>query len=144
MTIEAIAEQLSFDDIEQQDLEAFHRQREKLLTAVCERIATAPEFASVAGDGAQTRIAHESVKIFIENFHATAKYRLPGALLEYLDWLRGYLKSRDFPPDFIPAMLASLKQATHAFMEHYNSDTIAYALSILTHREQDIAGGRLA
>jgi hypothetical protein len=141
MTIEAITENLSFDAIDAKDLEAFHRHREKLLTAVCERIACAPAFETVAGDDARTRIAHESAKIFIENFHATAKYRLPGALLEYLDWLRGYLRSREFPPDFLPGMLGSLIQATHAFMEHDNSDDIAAVLTQLKHREKDIAGG---
>jgi hypothetical protein len=142
--MEAVAAPLSFDAIGEKDLAAFHRQREKILTAFIDRIATAPAFAEVAADAEKTRIAQESGKIFIENFHATAKYRLPAAIVEYLDWLRGYLASRDFPEDFIPAMFAAIRHATHAFLEDSNSDDIAGALMELEHREKDLAGGKTA
>ena len=136
--MEAVAEPLSFDTIQEADLAAFHKQREKLLTAVCERIATSPSLAELASDEAKTRIAHESTKIFLENFYATAKYRLPGALLEYLDWLRGYLESRAFPGHFISDMLCALRNATHAFLEQFNSDDIAAVLYQLQQREKNL------
>ena len=115
--MEAVAAPISFDAISQEVLATFHRQREKILTAVCERVATSPAFSELAADNARMRIAHESSKILIENFYATAKYRLPGALLEYLDWLRGYLGSRDFPPTFIVALLGGIRQGAAAFLE---------------------------
>ncbi|MCB2205640.1 hypothetical protein KQI65_12925 [bacterium] len=144
MPMEAVAEPLSFDAIADADLAAFHRNREKMTTAVCDRIAHASNFEEIATDPVKTRIAHESVRIFIENFYATAKYRLPAALLEYLDWLRGYLASREFPANFLPLMLASLKIATHAFMEHNNCNDIAAVISDLRRRESKLMGGEAA
>lgn len=142
--MEAVAAPLSFDAIAEEDLAAFHRQREKILTAFCDRITAAPSFAVVSADPARTRIAHESAKIFLENFYATAKYRVPAALVEYVDWLRGYLASREFPARFIPDMFAGIRHATHAFLEDGNSDDIAAALRQLELREKEILQGDAA
>ena len=142
--MEAVAAPLSFDAIGEKDLAAFHRQREKILTAFIDRIAVAPAFADVAADAEKTRIAQETGKIFIENFYATAKYRLPAAIVEYLDWLRGYLGSRSFPEDFIPGMFSAIRHATHAFLDDGSSDDIAAALRQLELREKGILQGDAA
>jgi hypothetical protein len=134
--MEEVIEHVSFNGIAPDDLEEFHRQQDKILAAVLERLARSPEAAAVFKDGERLRIARESAHIFLENFHATARYRIPAAILEYLDWLRGFLLSRGFPPEFLPSLLHAAKIAAHAFMEHHNSDGIASALTALQHREQ--------
>ncbi len=141
VAMEDVVEQLSFNEIASEDLEEFHRQREKILAAVVDRIAQKEDLTEVVNDQERFRIARECANIFIENFYATARYRLPAAITEYLDWLRGYLTSRNFPPAFIPSMLCSVKIASHAFLGQHNSDAISAALSKLQHRETGIIGG---
>lgn len=133
--MEAVAEQITFSAIAPQDIAEFHRQRDKIHAAVIDRIHNAPGMEVIAGDEEKMRIAHESAKILIENFYATVKYQLPGALLEYLDWLRGYLKSRDFPETMLPTMLTGIRNGAHAFLDDYNSDEIGSVLMQLRKRE---------
>ncbi|MBN1447792.1 MAG: hypothetical protein JXA28_07660 [Bacteroidetes bacterium] len=141
MPMEAVAEQIHFGGIAPQDIEEFHRQREKILSAVCDKIVHTPGLETLAGDEEKMRLAHESAKIFIENFHATVKYQLPGALLEYLDWLRGFLNSRGFPPAFLPILISAVRTGAHAFLEIYNSDEIGAVLLQFRKREELAAQG---
>lgn len=141
MPMEAVAEQISFSGIAPQDIEEFHRQREKILAAVCDKIAKPSELGSVCSDHEKMRLAMESTKIFIENFHATVKYQLPAALLEYLDWLRRFLKSRDFPAKTLPTIIGAVRNAAHAFLGDYNSDDIGAVLMQLRKREEKAVEG---
>jgi len=137
--METVAEQLSFSAIAAEDLDTFYRQKEKILTATIEKISNCTQFDDIVSDGERMRLARECTSIFTENFHATAKYNLPQALLEYLDWLRNFLRHRNFPATFIPTMICALRHATHAFMENANSDAIASVLMQLQRHERTIA-----
>jgi hypothetical protein len=134
--MEEVIEHVSFNGIAPDDLEEFHRQQDKILAAILDRLPRSAALTDVFADRERQRIARESVKVFLENFHATARYRIPAAITDYLDWLRGFLVSRNFPPDFLPTMLHAAKIASHAFMEHHSSDGIATALAELQRREQ--------
>ncbi|GEM_PF-1436154 len=144
MPMEAVAEKISFSAIAPQDIAEFHRQRDKIHAAVIDRIHNTPGMEAIAGDEEKMRIAHESVKILIENFHATVKYQLPGALLDYLDWLRRYLRSRDFPAAFVASILTSMRNGAHAFLDEYNSDDLGAVLMELRRREERMAEGGAA
>jgi hypothetical protein len=133
--MEEVNEHVSFNGIAPDDLEEFYRQQDKILAAILDRLSRSEQWVEVFRDSDRRRIARESAHVFLENFHATARYRIPAAIVEYLDWLRGFLLSRSFPPDFLPAMLNATKIASHAFMEHHNSDGIASALTALQRRE---------
>ena len=136
--MEDVIEQVSFNDIAAEDIAKFHQQREKILAAVNDRIGRHPDFRTFLKDEEKMRLARECAKIFIENFHATARYRLPAAIIEYLDWLRGFLASRGFPASFLPEMLSAVRTASHAFLEEHSSDDIASALFALQQRERDL------
>ena len=144
MPMEAIAEQISFSAIAPQDIAEFHRQRDKIHASVIDRILNTPGMEKIAGDEEKMRIAHESAKVLIENFHATVKYQLPAALLEYLDWLRRYLGSRAFPETMLPTMLTGIRNGAHAFLDDYNSDEIGSVLMQLRTREVRAAQGGAA
>lgn len=142
--MEAVAEQISFSAIAPQDIVEFHRQREKIHAAVVDKILNTSGMEAIAGDEEKKRIADESVKILIENFYVTVKYQLPGALLEYLDWLRRYFRSRDLPATLLPAMITAIRNGAHAFLEDYNSDDIGVVLMQLRKREKRMAEGGAA
>ncbi|MBE0644486.1 MAG: hypothetical protein IH600_10440 [Bacteroidetes bacterium] len=129
------AETLSFSSIAAADIEAFARQKEKIVTAVTDHLFRCDVLASTLADTEKARLARECVKIFTENFLATVKYQLPAALIEYLDWLRGFLRSREFPAAFIPQMISGMRNAVHAFLEDAGSDDICAALRRLRARE---------
>jgi hypothetical protein len=116
-------------------LEAFHAEREKLLSAVYDRFTADAEFHEIAQRDATLRLARESASIFFENFYVSHKYHVPQALDEYLQWLRGFLASRHLPASFIPAMMRSLRRAVQAFVPMTASDSIASALHALRRRE---------
>ena len=131
---------LSFSRIAATDIEAFARQKDKIVTAVTEHVFRSAELSAIHGDAEKARLARECVKIFTENLGATMKHDLPAALLEYLDWLRGFLRHRGFPPAFIPQMITGTRNAVHAFLEDANSDEICGALRALRTHELGTAG----
>ena len=139
--MQEVIEQISFSGIAPEDLEAFRVQKDKILSAMKDRLARDTRFASITADAERLRISQECATIFLENFLATAKYNLPAALLDYLDWLRGFLSHRSFPSDFLPAMISATKIAAHAFMEDKKSDDLAAALTELQRRESAINEG---
>lgn len=137
--MEAVAEPISFGAIAAPDVEEFQKQKEKILSAVIDRLECNEAFRDLIADPERARLARECAKIFVENLQATMKYQLPTALIEYLDWLRSFLTHRHFPASFIPNLLAATRTATHAFMEQYNSDAIAEALRQLQQREHSLS-----
>lgn len=130
---------LSFSRIAATDIEAFGRQKEKIVTAVTDHVFRNGELSAIHADAENARLARECVKIFTENLGATMKHDLPAALLEYLDWLRGFLRHRGFPDAFIPQMIAGARNAVHAFLEEANSDEICAALRALRAHELGVA-----
>lgn len=128
---------LSFSSIAAGDLEVFMRQKEKIVSAVTDHLFRSDELASLWDEEEKARLARESVKIFVENLGATMKYDLPAAIVEYLDWLRGFLDHRAFPPAFVPSMIAATRNAVHAFLEDADSNEICAALR--TMRAQALA-----
>ncbi len=137
--MDRLTEQLSFSAIKKKKIATHERQNQKVNTAVTDYILRSESLALIHSDEEKMRLARECVKIFTENFLATVKYQLPGALIEYLEWLRGFLRNRDFPRSFIPLMLAGMRNAVHAFLENYNSDDICAALREIRNHEQGIA-----
>ncbi|MDX9759910.1 MAG: hypothetical protein RBU27_12185 [Bacteroidota bacterium] len=131
---------LTFSRIAAADLEAFERQKEKIVTAVTEHIFRDPELQAIPNDREKSRLARECVKIFTENLGATMKHDLPAALVDYLDWLRAFLRHRGFPITFIPRMIAGTRNAAHAFLENANSDEICTALRTLRALELEKSG----
>ncbi len=139
--MEEVVEQITFSRINAEDLEEFHRQREKILCAVKDRLSRDQRFAAFLSEPEHLRVSKECANIFLENYFATVKYRLPAALLEYLDWLRGFLSYRNYPPDFLPSMIGAMKIATHAFLDQRKSDDLALTLTQLQRRESAIIQG---
>ncbi|MBR9977918.1 MAG: hypothetical protein KFH87_07500 [Bacteroidetes bacterium] len=129
---------LSFETVDQDDLVMFIRQKDKIISAVIDRLERHEDLTSVQQDEDKTRLAKECVRIFAENFTVTMKYRLAPALLDYLEWLREFLRYRNFPPSFVPLMISAMKTATHAFMEENNCNDICGALRLLKEREKAI------
>lgn len=129
----------SFETIDPDDLVMFIRQKEKIISAIIDRLERHEDLTSLQQDEDKSRLARECVRLFAENFTVTMKYRLAPALLDYLEWLRGFLRYRNFPPSFIPLMIAAMKTATHAFMEENNCNDICGALRLLKERETAIA-----
>lgn len=132
---------LSFSRIAATDIEAFGRQKEKIVTAVTDYMFRSAELSAIHADAEKARLARECVKIFTENLGATMRHDLPAALLEYLDWLRGFLRHRGFPGAFIPQMITGTRNAVHAFLEEANSDEMCAALRVLRAHELGVAGG---
>lgn len=131
---------LSFSRIAAEDINAFAQQKEKIVTAVNDHLLRSADLTVIHADVEKLRLARECVKIFTENLGATMKHDLPAALTEYLDWLRGFLRHRGFPPAFIPQMIAGMRNAVHAFLEHANSDEICAALRALRAVELEKSG----
>lgn len=126
---------LTFSSIAAEDLAIFMRQKEKIVSAVTDHLFRGDELAALREDEEKSRLARESVKIFVENLGATMKYDLPAAIVEYLDWLRGFLRYRGFPPTFVPMMITATRVATQAFLEEATCDEICSALRALRSKE---------
>ena len=127
--------ELTFSRIAAGDLEVFMRQKEKIVSAVTDHLFRSDELAALWDEEEKARLARESVKIFVENLGATMKYDLPAAIVEYLDWLRGFLRHRGFPAAFVPLMIGATRNAAHAFLEEASSDEICGALRALRANE---------
>lgn len=126
---------LTFSSISADDLAVFMRQKEKIVSAVTDHLFRSDELTAVREEEEKSRLARESVKIFVENLGATMKYDLPAAIVEYLEWLRGFLRYRGFPATFVPMMIAATRNAAHAFLEEASSDAICSALRTLRANE---------
>ena len=110
------------------DIEAFHREREKILASVRDRLARDVELDVATRDLPSARIAAECAKIFAENLYVSVKYGLPGALHDYLAWLRPYLAAHALPPSFIAKMLSAFQCAALAFVAEPSNETVSAAL----------------
>ncbi len=127
---------ISFDSTHSAAIERFRAERENILAAVYSRLLSDTALERCLSSEAARRLALESAKIFIENFTVSVKYGLPGAILDYLDWLRGFLQARGVPQGFIPRMIHAAQIASQAFLSEPDADIIAGLLRDLRKRQR--------
>lgn len=132
---------LPFDVVTTDDIDMFVRQKENILAAVIERINSGAVAVGTDDDEQRRRLAIESARILTENFLVCAKYQLPGALDDYLAWLRSFLAQRDFPTSFLPHLLHSLVLSSQAFMTMPACDHVSTVLRALRRRELERSTG---
>lgn len=132
---------LPFDVVTSDDIDVFARQKENILAAVIERINSGAVTVGTGDDEQRRRLAIESARILTENFLVCAKYQLPGALEDYLAWLRSFLAQRDFPTSFLPHLLHSLVLSSQAFMTMPACDHVSTVLRALRRRELERSTG---
>jgi hypothetical protein len=127
---------ISFDSSHSAAIERFRAEREKILAAVDSRLLSDTALEQCLSSETARRLALESAKIFIENFTVSVKYGLPQAILDYLDWLRGFLQTRGVPQAFIPRMIHAAQIASQAFLSEPDADIIAGLLRDLRKRQR--------
>ncbi len=135
MSTPATGSPLPFDAVSRDDIEAFSRQKENILAAVIERINSGAVTVGHPTSEQQIRLAIESARILTENFFVCVKHQLPGALDDYLTWLRSFLAQRDFPASFLPHLLHSLMLSSQAYVDLPAGDHVSTVLRALRRRE---------
>lgn len=131
-----------FDALGSEDLLAFQAHKDKILAAVNDRIvASRPVEGDRTMADRRVRLGLESAKILLENFIACARFRLPEAFEEYLDWLRAFLRHRGFDDAFLPMLFRSLQRASHAFLPPPSNDAVCRTFRYLRQREMELNRG---
>ena len=126
----------AFDSITMEAIESFHAERDSILFVVHERLRHDSELNAALEGESVSRIADETARIFAENLYVCMKYRLPGALTEYLDWLRSYLTSRQIPRRFLSRLLQAMQMGCVSFLPSSAADHMSAVFHELRAREQ--------